>query len=153
MKGMWCICAAMTALALTSCGGSDVSERISSAEMAYAIEDADVSRRICDEIMDDKSRDNSLTATQLGRMSILYMQLYDRTDDADALDMATQCYRSAFETDADSATYFYTHLPVEQDKYGMSLTTLVQSIDNPADVSDTHDSHASDEAYSIDSIL
>lgn len=152
MKGMWCVCAAMTALALTSCGGSDVSERISSAEMACAIEDADVSRRICDEIMDDNGRDKSLTAMQLGRMSILYMQLYDRTDDADALDMATQCYRSAFETDADSATYFYTHLPVEQDKYGMSLTTLVQSIDNPADVSDTHDSPAGDEDYRTDSI-
>lgn len=152
MKRKWCVFAAMTALALTSCGGSDVSERISSAEMAYATEDAAVSRRICDEIMDDNSRDSNLTAMQLGRMSILYMQLYDRTDDADALDMATQCYRSAFETDADSATYFYTHLPVDQDKYGMSLTTLVQSIDNPADVSDTHDAPASDETYSTDSI-
>lgn len=152
MKRTWCVGVAIAALTLSSCGSSDVAERISSAEMAYATEDAAASRRICDEIMDDNARDSCLSAMQLGRMSILYMQLYDRTDDADALEMATQCYRSAYETDADSAAYFYSHLPVEQDKYGMSLTTLVQSIDNPADVSDTHDSVSSDEAYSTDSI-
>ncbi|WP_302063695.1 hypothetical protein [uncultured Duncaniella sp.] len=30
--------------------------------------------------------------------------------------------------------YYYSHLPVDQDRYAMSLSTLVQSIDNPSKV-------------------
>ena len=139
------VCAAFVGLMMAACGGADVAERISTAEMAYATEDAATSRRICDEIMEDNGGEDKLTAMQLGRMSILYMQLYDRTDDSDALDMATKCYRSAYDADADSAAYFYSHLPVEQDKSGMSLSMLVQSIDNPADISDIHGSPSADE--------
>lgn len=62
------------------------------------------------------------------------MQLYDRTDEAEALDLAIRCYRSAFSENADSAKYYYSHLPVDQDRYAMSLSTLVQSIDNPSKV-------------------
>lgn len=131
------VCTLFLGLVMTACGGgSDMAERISSAEMAYATGDASSLRRICDEIMDDNAGESTLTAEQLGRMSILYMELYDHTDDSDALDMATECYRSAFEEDADSASYFYAHLPAEQYKYGMSLTMLVQSMDNPVDISD-----------------
>lgn len=145
MNKLCYVCVTVACLMMSACGSGDVSERISSAEMAYATEDAATSRRICDEIMDDNGREENLTAMQLGRMSILYMQLYDRTDDSDALDMATGCYRSAYDTDADSAAYFYSHLPVEQEKYGMSLAMLVQSIDNPADISDFHGSLSADE--------
>lgn len=142
------ICGAVAALLLTACGGSDVAERISTAEMAYATEDAAAARRICDDIVDDNASDSTLTAMQYGRLSILYMQLYDRTDDSDALDMATQCYRSSYKVNADSAAWFYSHLPVEQDKYGMSLTMLVQSMDNPADISDFHGSPSADDTDS-----
>lgn len=140
--------AAFVAVMMTACGGSDVVERLSAAEMAYATEDAASARRICDEIVDDNASDSTLTAMQYGRLSILYMQLYDRTDDSDALDMATRCYRSSYEVDADSAAWFYSHLPVEQDKYGMSLTMLVQSMDNPADISDFHGSPSGDDSDS-----
>lgn len=124
----------LLAFVLTACGGSSVAERVASAEMAFAAEDVASSRRICDRIMGEDVSDGGVTATELCRLSILYMQLYDRTDDADALDLATRCYRSAFSENADSARYFYTHLAVDQDKYVMSLSTLVQSIDNPAGV-------------------
>lgn len=146
------VCLALFGLLLTACGGSDVDERISSAEGAYASEDAASSRRICDEIMDDNAGDEELTAMQWGRLSILYVQLYDRTDDSEALDMATKCYRSAYESDADSAAYFYSHLPVEQEKYGMSLSVLVQSIDSPADVSDVYGTTSDDDVEAADSL-
>lgn len=64
-------------------------------------------------------------------LSILYMQLHDRTDDPDALQLATRCYREAFETNADSARMYYEHLPVDQDKYAMTLATIVSTLDNP----------------------
>lgn len=129
---------ALLAVVMAGCGNSTISERVSSAEIAFAGEDVASARRICDEIVGEHNEDGEIAATELGRMSILYMQLFDRTDDADALDLATKCYRSAYEENADSAAYFYSHLPVEQDKYAMSLAILVQSMDNPADISDSH---------------
>lgn len=133
---------------LVSCGNSDVYERISSAEMAYATEDAASARRICDEILNDDGESNSLTASQYGRMSILYMQLYDRTDDADALEMATRCYRSAYKVNPDSASNFYRNLPVKQVHYGMSLSSIVESTDNPTDISDFEDHSSLEDSIS-----
>ena len=129
---------------MAACGNSSVSEQVASAEMAYAADDVMATRRICDDLVGEHVAQGSMVASELGRLSILYMQLYDRTDDADALDQATKCYRMAFEQNADSAAYFYSHLPVDLDRYAMSLSGLVNSIDNPADISD-FSSHASDD--------
>lgn len=150
----------LLALTVTACGNTPISERVSSAEIAFAGEDVASARRICDEIMGEHDGDGEIAATELARMSVLYMQLFDRTDDADALDLATRCYRSAYEENADSAAYFYAHLPVDQDKYAMSLATLVQSMDNPADISDSHfsshddgeNAYEEDDYENIDSI-
>ena len=121
---------------MAACGDSSISEQVASAEIAYAADDVAATRRICDELVGEHTSGGEILASELGRLSILYMQLYDRTDDADALDQATRCYRLAYEQNSDSAAYFYSHLPVEQDKYAMSLAGLVNSIDNPADISD-----------------
>lgn len=126
---------------MSACSNSSISEQVASAEIAFAGDDVAATRRICDEIVGEHTADGSIVATELGRLSILYMQLYDRTDDADALDQATRCYRMAFEQNADSAAYYYSHLPVEQDKYAISLAGIVNSIDHPAEISDLHDGH------------
>lgn len=125
-------------VAVASCGRESIAERVSSAEMAMGAEDVASTRMICDEIMGETAGAGSIEAVELGRLSILYMQLYDRTDDTDAMNQAVKCYRSAFEQNADSAQAFYNRLPVDQEKYAMSLATLVQSIDNPADISDDY---------------
>lgn len=135
---------------MTACGNSTISEQVASAEIAFAGDDVAATRRICDEIVGEHTPDGSIVAAELGRLSILYMQLYDRTDDADALDQATRCYRMAFEQNADSAAYFYSHLPVEQDKYAISLAGIVNSIDHPAEISDLHDGH--DDMEEADSV-
>lgn len=127
--------------AMSACGNSSISEQVASAEIAFAGDDVAATRRICDEIVGEHTADGAIVASELGRLSILYMQLYDRTDDADALDRATDCYRMAFKQNADSAAYFYSHLPVDQDKYAISLAGIVNSIDNPAEISDVHDGH------------
>lgn len=137
----------LTALILlfTGCNNTPMAERIESAEIAYATEDVTSARRICDEITGEHRHTGEITSVELGRLSILYMQLYDRTDDDDALELAERCYREAFAIDPDSARYFYSHLSIDQDKYAMSLATLVHSIDNPGDISD--------EYFDVDSII
>ena len=117
-------------MATAACGQNDsVAEQVASAEMAMAESDVVTTRNICDGLM---NRDHgSYVATELARLSILYMQLHDRTDDPDALQLATRCYRDAFETNADSARMYYEHLPVDQDKYAMTLATIVSTLDNP----------------------
>lgn len=139
----------LLALVLTACWHSSVGERVATAEAALAMDDFASVRSICDEIICENDESDAISATELGRLSIIYMQLYDRTDDAVALDAATQCYRRAFAVDADSAAHFYTNIPVEMDKYAMSLATLVQSIDNPADISDGYGSSGVEHADSV----
>lgn len=109
--------------------GHSISEQVASAEMAMAESDVATTRNICDDLMGQNHE--SFDATELARLSILYMQLHDRTDDPDALQLATQCYREAFAENADSARIFFERLPVDQDKYAMTLSTLVSSLDNP----------------------
>lgn len=130
----------------SSCRHGDIAEQVSAAEMAFASQDVAQTRRICDDIVGKTPHDGSIAATELARLSLLYMQLYDRTDDSDALEQATRCYREAYKTNADSAAYYYSNLPVELDKYAISLSTLVNSIDNPADISDLHSTDSIAEA-------
>lgn len=122
------------ALAATcmSCGGRhSISEQVASAEMAMAAEDVVSTRQLCDNILRDSTARGSVTATELARLSILYMQLNERTDDHEAVDLAAECYREAFQANADSARYFYENLPVDEEKYVMTLSSIVHSMDNP----------------------
>lgn len=125
---------------LVACDGHhSVSEQVASAEMAMAAEDVVSTRRMCDDILADSVARGSITATELARLSILYMQLNERTDDHEAVDLAADCYREAFRANADSARRFYENLPVDQDKYVMTLASIVHAIDNPRDLDDYPD--------------
>lgn len=128
---------ALAGFLLSACSDStSVSERVAAAEMAYAAEDVASTRRIIDDIMSDPAAKGSVTATELARLSILYMQLNDRTDDHEAVDLAADCYREAYLADADSAAYYYNHLPADNQKYAMALASIVHSMDNPKSLHD-----------------
>jgi len=122
---------------LSACSDkSSVSDRVAAAEMAFAAEDVASTRRIIDNIMADSTAKGSVTATELARLSILYMQLNDRTDDHEAVDLAADCYREAYRANADSAASFYTHVSADNQKYVMALTSIVHSMDNPKSLDD-----------------
>ncbi|MDE5749804.1 MAG: hypothetical protein K2H87_03425, partial [Duncaniella sp.] len=72
---------------------------------------------------------------------ILYMQLNDRTDDHEAVDLAADCYREAYRANADSAAWFYTHLSSDDQKYVMVLASIVHSMDNPKSLDDITEDH------------
>ncbi len=132
-------CIICGALSFNSCGGSDsIAERISAAELALANENVDAKRKRCGEIIGQKDR-QSVEAKQMARLSILYMQLNERTDDPEDVEYAVQCFREAFKINADSAKAYYSSLPVEQDKYAMTLATIVHTLDNPREIPADHD--------------
>ena len=120
------------AAALTSCDSHrSVADQVAEAEMAMVGFDVASTRQICDRIMTDSVARGSITATELARLSILYMQLNELTDDHEAVDLAADCFREAFQQNADSARIFYENLPVSLDKYVMTLSSIVHSMDNP----------------------
>lgn len=132
-------CIICGALSFNSCGGSDsIGERISAAELALANENVDATRELCGEIIGQKDR-QTIEAKQMARLSILYMQLNERTDAPEDVEYAVQCFREAFKLNADSAKAFYSSLPVEQDKYAMTLATIVHTLDNPREIPADHD--------------
>lgn len=53
---------------MASCGDASVAERVTSAEMAFAAEDAASSRRICDAILSDTGNAGGITASELCRL-------------------------------------------------------------------------------------
>ena len=131
-------CIICGALSFNSCGGSDsIAERISAAELALANENVDATRELCGEIIGQKDR-QTIEAKQMARLSILYMQLNERTDAPEDVEYAVQCFREAFKLNADSAKAFYSSLPVEQDKYAMTLATIVHTLDNPREIPADH---------------
>lgn len=117
-------------LLLVSCAGETISERVAAAEMAFAAEDVAATRQICASIVQDTVK-GSFTASELARLSILYMQLNEHDDDPEAVELAANCYRLAFRCNADSARAFYESLPSEDMKYAMTLASLVEQADNP----------------------
>lgn len=147
-------CIICGALSFNSCGGSDsIAERISAAELALANENVDATRELCGEIIGQKDR-QTIEAKQMARLSILYMQLNERTDAPEDVEYAVQCFREAFKLNADSAKAFYSSLPVEQDKYAMTLATIVHTLDNPREIPADHDcdpeSTDADELHQMD---
>lgn len=127
------------AMLLGSCGGSEsVADQISSAELALANENVSATRELCSSILKNKDR-SGMEAKQMARLSILYMQLNERSDDPEDVEYAVQCFRDAFSINADSAKAYYKSLPYDQDKYAMTLSTIVHTLDNPRDIPTDHD--------------
>ncbi|MFA4053860.1 MULTISPECIES: hypothetical protein [Duncaniella] len=126
-------------LSTSSCGkGHSVSDQFAAAEIAIADEDMNATRDICNGIMTSAEKEG-IEASDYARLSILYMQLNDRTDNPDDIQLAARCYREAFKLNADSAQNFYRTLPVEQEKYAMTLSTIVHALDNPREIPSDHD--------------
>ncbi|MDE6556305.1 MAG: hypothetical protein K2K55_05015 [Duncaniella sp.] len=102
--------------------------------MAFAADDVATTQKICDNLTSTPVEKSGIASVELCRLSILYMQLNERTDSPDALAQAVRCYREAWAQDPDSAKAFFDHLPIDQDKYAMTLASLSEAISNPADV-------------------
>ncbi len=127
-------------LAFSACSGSsDIESQIREAEMATAKGDMTAARSVASHLVGNENL-SDMPASQLARLSIVYMQLADTdsTDIQSNVSTAAGLYRRAYETDADSASLYYSTLPHDKLPYARLLSILVGNIDNPYDMaSDT----------------
>ena len=98
---------------------------------------------------------SALTATQLARLSIVYAQLADHSDEDTNTAVAVNYCRAALKENADSAEAYYSQLPPDQVGYARALMMIVHNIDNPIEMSDSLEpdsmSFMGDQTYATDS--
>ena len=125
---------ALTFLAsFTGCGGSDgnnIETTIQEAEMAVAQGDMISASSIAYKLSKGENL-TGLTATQLGRLSLIYMQIADSLEPEENISKATEYFRKAYDIDADSASLFYSGVERDRLPHVMMLSTLVSSLDAP----------------------
>ncbi len=125
------LCAVVACFCMSCTGTGNAELDLRSAEMAVAQGDMTAAKSIASHIVDKNLSD--MPASQLCRLSIVYMQMADSTDVDNNVAMATKLYRKAYETDADSAGMFYSGLSPDNMQYAAMLSSLVGNIDNPYD--------------------
>ncbi len=121
---------------VTACSGN-TDERIETelrqAEMSVAQGDMVAAQSVADHVLNDTHTYQQLTPRQLGRLSLVYMQLSDSTDQAGNVSSAISCFRKAYTDNPDSAAAFYATVPAEHTTRAIVLATITHAIDNPSD--------------------
>lgn len=79
----------------------------------------------------DESHIDDLSAKQLARLSIIYMQIADSGEQDEQVGAAADCYRRAFSVNADSAADYYISLPPQKAQFAMVLSSIVGNHVNP----------------------
>ena len=122
----------LMALAISCSSKVSPEEDIRRAEMAIAQGDMEVASSVASHLTSEPAL-SSMSASQLARLSMVYMQLSEEDNDDAGTNVATatDCYRRAFKADADSAGQYFSSLPSEQAQYGMMLSAIVGNQDNP----------------------
>lgn len=134
MKHLCILSLFLIALIAAGCSGGTATTDIDSADEAIRTGDMARARELADKLLADSA---SLTVDELGRLSLLYMVLADRTDDPSVVDQAIDCYRLAFSRDTQGAINFYRSLSVDDERYVMLLSNISRSLETPAITSDT----------------
>jgi len=121
---------------LAACGGSgadSASDDLREAEDAVAVGDMEAAKSVASRVLRSKNL-GELPATQLARLSLVYMQMADSTDRESNIAQATDLYRKAFASNPDSAAAFYADVHPDMYPYVAMLRALVGRIDNPFDL-------------------
>lgn len=126
---------------MPACGGSSaeaVDQSIRQAEDALARGDMQVAESVSSKIL-GTGNETGLTATQLARLSMVYMQLADGTSNSDYTGRANDLYRKAYDADADSAAAYYNNVSPDLQQHVELLSKLNAPEGNPLDPYADHD--------------
>ncbi len=103
---------------------------IEDAQMAIETGDYESARKICDKLIDG-AKTEEMTASTLGRVAIIYMQISDDATSDDYTVNAYQCYRNSFKVNPDSARAFYSGINGDDARFVHMLEAIVKQVDNP----------------------
>lgn len=123
-------CLSCLAWACSGNGNESAIDDLREAEAAVAVGDMEVAKNVASKVI-GKSSLSSLPASQLARLSLVYMQIADSTERESSIAQATDLYRRAYQANPDSAAAFYSEVNPEQYTYVAMLRTLVGHLDNP----------------------
>lgn len=110
----------------SACGGSAaeaIDQSIRQAEDALARGDMQVAESVSSKIL-GTGNETGLTATQLARLSMVYMQLADGTRNSDYTGRANDLYKKAYDVDADSAARYYNNVRADLQQHVELLSKL-----------------------------
>ena len=126
---------ALMTLGMAGCGShttEEIDRSLDAADAYLSDGNLDDARKTADAVYGTDSA--RMTSRQMVRLSLLYMQLSDRSDDPTTVGQAINCHRMAYKANADSAAMLYSTLPVDLDPYGMMLGDIVKQLNSPRDI-------------------
>lgn len=126
------VAAAMTGCSAGHSSAADIDATTDAAVECLSRGNVSEARRIADSLC--AADTTVMSARQLARMSILYMQIAETGDDPAPAEQAIQCYRMARRANADSADAYYSTLAPELESARMTLTEIVKQLDSPRDI-------------------
>lgn len=136
MKNILTIIIGAAFLALCGCTTTVSSDdELTAAEQAIETHNYRSAQTAGDRLL-TQSDESPLTASQYGRLSLLFMRLSEIDAEHENVGQATQCYLKAFATNADSARAYYSSLPLEMSSYVEMMASLSRAITSPTDIVD-----------------
>ncbi|MDE6382948.1 MAG: hypothetical protein K2K79_01200 [Paramuribaculum sp.] len=132
MQRLYYLLIATILLLTASCGltSGEVVDNLRDAEQAIARGDMKAAQSAGDYILGDENF-SGLSASQLARLSMVYMQLADSVDQTSNIRKAADLYDRAQSLDADSAAEVYNNLPPDQLQYYAAMSEYSASRKSP----------------------
>ncbi|MDE5799421.1 MAG: hypothetical protein K2H74_00175 [Paramuribaculum sp.] len=123
MQRLYYLLIATILLLTASCSltSGEVVDNLRDAEQAIARGDMKAAQSAGDYILGDENF-SGLSASQLARLSMVYMQLADSVDQTSNIRKAADLYDRAQSLDADSAAEVYNNLPPDQLQYYAAMS-------------------------------
>ena len=116
-----------------------IEESLRQAEIALAEGDMVAARSVLSNLSIDSSANCNMTAAQLARLSMVYMQLADSADQELNTNQAADLYDMAYKSNAHSADSFYRNVDPEHLQYVETLSNHSANRSNPVDISNLPD--------------
>lgn len=119
---------------------ADIENSIRQAEQYLAIGDMEAAYSAISHLENPKAP-ISLSATQMARLSMVYMQIDDTIGSDHNTELATDYYDRAYKQSADSAEAFYRTVSPDQMQHVAAMAARSWSRNNTVDISSLPDEH------------
>lgn len=133
---------------LGGCTPENHRDNLSEAKAAFDIKDYRRAQIICDHIAADTAG-KTLSAKELCRLSLLYMDIAEACPDSSAVNVAsaTEILRRALDISPDSVSDFFTSLPAEELRGGQLVMSITGSSGMQLDSLFNDDTEMSDSIF------